>query len=336
MNTNKLIVAIALAFSVMVSVPRMLFLLRGGRVNAILDFSGVTYKDTFVRLIVLLAYSVLTLMLNTVWIESLRKSCRIWVAVAINALLFFVWQLLIYAISSNVDGVFVDSGSSRIHVIVYLFFLLVLLLVSFSIRLIQKSKRDSVEREVLVQKNLQNELEALKNQINPHFLFNSLNTLSVLVREDQKSAVRFINKLSFLYRYILQSQEKELVTVKEELKVLESYVHLIGQRYKENFKAEISIGDHLLDKRIPILALQLLMENVVKHNEISNRNPMLAEVYGEENRIVIKNKLQPRTGYIESTNTGLKNLNTRVRINMGEELHILKNDTHFIVKIPTK
>lgn len=283
----------------------------------------------------LFTFSIVTLSFNIIWIDKIRTSYRVWVLITINASILVLWILLFYLIDQFVFGIYNQIISLKITAIVYSFFLLVLVLISIAIRLIDKSKQDSLEKEVLKQKNLQNELEALRNQINPHFLFNSLNTLSLLVREDQKAAVRFINKLSFLYRYILQSQDKELVTVSEELKVLESYVHLIKQRFNENFKVNIRISEELNSSRIPILALQILMENAIKHNEISERNPLLVEVYNDDSWIVIKNVLQERKEDIESTHTGLKNLNTRVKLHMQREIKILKTRTHFIVKIPT-
>ena len=126
-----------------------------------------------------------------------------------------------------------------------------------------------------------------------------------------------------------------MVTVKEELKVLDSYIHLIKQRYQGNFNVSVAISDEMLHRRIPILALQMLLENAVKHNEISDQKPLYMEFYNEGKWIVGKNLLQKRLGNIESTNTGLKNLNTRTKIQMEEEIEITKDRTHFTVKVPT-
>ena len=158
----------------------------------------------------------------------------------------------------------------------------------------------------------------------------------MLVREDQNAAVKFINKLSFLFRYILQSQEQSLVTVDEELKVLDSYIHLIKQRYQENFNVSIHVSDQMKQRKMPVLALQILMENVLNHNEISIKRPMMVEVFEEGNWIVVKNKLQKRSENFESTGTGLRNLNTRAKIRMNKEIEISKNKEYFIVKTPTK
>lgn len=222
----------------------------------------------------------------------------------------------------------------RLNFFIYFFILIMLLIVSRTMVLLHQSKLDAIEKAQLKQQSIQNELLALKNQLNPHFLFNSLNSLSLLVREDQKSAGKFINKLSFLYRYILQSKDRNLVSIKEELKLIESYVFLIKQRYRDNFKAKIAIDDKLFQQKIPALALQLLVENSVKHNEISKENPLLVEIFSEDDYIVVKNKLQKRTGAIESTHTGLSNLNKRFELLVRKNILIENDSSYFIVKLP--
>lgn len=248
--------------------------------------------------------------------------------------ILLVWLLLIELINNFVYGYYEYSIDPRINRFVYLFVMIMLLVISKAIQLNNQSKFNLIEKEKLKRQSLQNELAALRNQVNPHFLFNSLNSLSLLVREDQKAAGIFINKLSFLYRYILQSKDQNLVTVKEEVKFLESYIHLIKQRYQDNFEVVINIDEKLFQKKIPTLALQLLMENAVKHNEISNDKPLFVEVFNKDGWLIVKNRLQKRTGHVESTNTGLSNLNTRFKLQMNQEIEILKEDLHFIVKIP--
>lgn len=336
MKTNRLIFLISNAISLLAHMPRILFLINGKPEVNVSEIFNVTAGDTFTRVVLLFCFSFVILKFNLHWIDKFTRKYQIFYKVGINIGVYILFMFLFYIIDLYVYDIFNHLLNPKVNGFVYIFFLLLLILISLAFRLIEKSKKDSVEKEILIQKNLQNELDALRNQINPHFLFNSLNTLSLLVREDQKAAGRFINKLSFLYRYILQSQEKELVTVKEELKVLDSYVHLIVQRYEENFKVEISISEQMLSRQIPVLALQILMENVVKHNEISNKKPMLVEVFEEEDWIVVKNKFQIRSGPIESTHTGLKNLNTRVKIRMNKEIKIIREQDYFTVKTPTQ
>lgn len=336
MKKNGLSLIIAVVFSLVVSVPRVLFLLNGRDESVLNSVVEVSAEDTIVRILLLFGFSFIVLKFNLIWIEKIKKKKRLWASLVINLLILLIWVLIFYIINSFVYPIFSTVLSPGVNFIVYFFFLVLLALASKAITLVEKSKLDALEKEILKRKSIENELEALKNQINPHFLFNSLNTLSLLVREDQKAAGKFINKLSFLFRYILQSQEESMATVKEELKVLESYTHLIKQRYQANFYVSVHIDAWMLQRKMPILALQMLMENAVKHNEISDKNPLHMEFYNEGKWIVGKNILQKRSGNVESTNTGLKNLNTRTKIQMDEEIQISKDNTHFIVKIPTQ
>ncbi len=336
MNKNRLAFIISAILSLVVSLPRVLFMLNENKNLDVSSIIQVSIEDILIRFILLFSFSFVTLKFNLVWIERVKLKNRHIFSVVINSIILFIWigifgliNAFVYAINSSVI-------SPIINALVYFFFLVLLLLASKAITLIEKTKLDALEKEILKRHSLQNELDALKGQINPHFFFNSLNTLVLLVREDQNAAVKFINKLSFLFRYILQSQEQSLVTVDEELKVLDSYIHLIKQRYQENFNVSIHVSDQMKQRKMPVLALQILMENVLNHNEISIKRPMMVEVFEEGNWIVVKNKLQKRSENFESTGTGLRNLNTRAKIRMNKEIEISKNKEYFIVKTPTK
>ena len=234
--------------------------------------------------------------------------------ILLTLVILLFWLLSFELVNNFIYSIEAYTITPRLNRFIYLFVTIMLLVISRAILLNNQSKLDAIEKERLKQQSLQNELAALKNQVNPHFLFNSLNSLSLLVREDQKAAGKFINKLSFLYRYILQSKDQDLVTL--------------------NFIVNINIKDDLLQNKIPTLALQLLMENAVKHNEISDDRPLKVEVFDEGDHLVIKNRLQERTGNLESTNIGLSNLNVRFKLHMDKELEVLKEEGHFVVKIP--
>ncbi|WP_299556009.1 histidine kinase [Seonamhaeicola sp.] len=333
MDTKRLILIIAASFSLLTNIPRIIFLFggEGQELNRLLEIS---VQDTIFRIAIMFCFCFVTLNFNLQWLQKFKVRHRLLASIIINPLIVIIFinffklvNLLIY----RIDEYTINPGLNSFS---FIFIMLMLLVISKAIKLNNQSKLDAIEKEKLKQQSLQNELTALKNQVNPHFLFNSLNSLSLLVREDQKAAGKFINKLSFLYRYILQSKDQDLVTVKEELKFLESYIHLIKQRYRDNFNVNINIKEEQFKRKIPTLALQLLMENAVKHNEISNDKPLSVDVFDEANYIIIKNKLQKRTGHIESTNTGLSNLNTRFKLQMNKEIEISKDDIHFTVKIP--
>ncbi|MDD7886934.1 sensor histidine kinase [Flavivirga sp. 57AJ16] len=333
MNKNRLILLISISFSFLVNVPRIIFLF-GGEGKEIIDLLEVSVEDTILRFLLLFIFCYVVLKFNLQWLQKFNVKYQFLASIAINLIIISVWMLLFKLINDLVININLYTINPQFNAFVYSFVLLMLLVIVRAIKLINQSKLDAIEKEQLKQQSLQSELAALKNQVNPHFLFNSLNSLSLLVREDQKEAGKFINKLSFLYRYILQSKDQDLVTIKEELRFLDSYIHLIKQRYRDNFNVNIHIDEKLLQKKIPTLALQLLMENAVKHNEISDNKPLLVDVFDENDRLVVKNKLQKRTGHIESTNTGLSNLNTRFKLNMNGGIEISKDDVHFTVKIP--
>ncbi|UOY06179.1 histidine kinase [Muricauda sp. SCSIO 64092] len=335
MKNTRLILVVSIIFSLLVNVPRIVFLFDDGY-SVASSLLEVSLKDTIFRFLSIFGFCFVLLKLNIDWNRKwFRKKEFLKSSMASIVILIFWTSIFNYfdvIINSNASS----TLTSNLNIFVYFLVMLVLLVVSRMIVLRNQSKKDAVEKERLKQQSLESELAALRNQINPHFLFNSLNSLSFLVRKDKKAAVEFIGKLSFLYRYILQSKDQELITIKKELKFLESYIFLISQRYHENFSAKIAIDPLLHQNKIPTLALQLLVENAVKHNEISTDNPLGVNIFNEGTWIVVKNKLQPRTGNIESTNTGLSNLNTRFRLYMDKDIAITKEDGCFTVKIPTQ
>lgn len=333
MNNTRLIFIVALSFSLLVNIPRLVFLFGEGGSLAN-SFLGISMKDTVFRMVSLFGFCYLVLKMNIDWnIRWFKKRAFLKSALA-SLVLLFIWLALF-----RIFDVLLNSGDSttlspRFNWFVYFFVMAMLLVISKAISFNDRVKEDTVEKEMLKQQSLQNELTALKNQVNPHFLFNSLNSLSLLVREDPDAADKFINKLSFLYRYILQSKDRDMVALKEEIRLLESYVYLIKQRYGDCFHAKVAIDETLYQRRIPTLALQMLVENAVKHNEISAGRPLSVQVCDEDGWLVVKNPLQERTGSVESTHTGLSNLNTRFRLLMGTEVVIQRDKEYFIVKLP--
>lgn len=331
MNNNKIIFTIAIGFSLLINVPRIIFLLGNGETIGLLKIST---NDTFFRLFSFFIFCFLILKLNIDWgtkwffKRGVLKSSLL----SVFILIVFIGLHRVFNTMNNAD-VPPSLNHSLINYI-YFFVMLMLLISSRAVLLNNKSKINAIEKEQLKQQALEYELSALKNQVNPHFLFNSLNSLTLLVREDQKTAENFIKKLSFLYRYILQSNDRNLVTLKEELKFLNSYIFLIKERYRRNFNVDISIDDNLLQKKIPTLALQILVENSVKHNEISVKKPLTIDVYSEDSFLIVKNKIQKRIGGIEGTSTGLSNLNARFKLSINKSIILENKQDYFIVKLP--
>jgi hypothetical protein len=177
--------------------------------------------------------------------------------------------------------------------------------------------------------------ESLKNQVNPHFLFNSLSSLSSLINEDTEMADRFVKQLSIVYRYVLETGTKEAVTIAEELEILNAFIFLEKMRFGDNLHIDVDISEEDRSKMVLPLVLQMLLENAIKHNTISKDEPLYIRLYKEVNFIVVENNLQPKTILREpSIKVGLENIKSRYSLLSDEELVLEKNKNSFIVKIP--
>jgi sensor histidine kinase YesM len=194
-------------------------------------------------------------------------------------------------------------------------------------------KKSLLEAEQLKVEMLAYKYEALQNQINPHFLFNSFNVLSDLVYTDQKMAVRFINQLSGLFRYVLDSRDKDLVPLKNELEFLDAYIYLLKTRFNDKFNIQVTIKPEP-DEMIVPMALQLLVENAVKHNEISDEKPLLVTLKKEVDFIEVKNNRQTKQVGEASKKMGLKNIEQQFGYFTDKPIQIIPSETEFLVRLP--
>ncbi len=194
-------------------------------------------------------------------------------------------------------------------------------------------KESAVDAERLKKESVQAQYESLKNQVNPHFLFNSLNALTNLVYKDQDKAAKFIKQLSEVYRYVMDSRDKELVSLQEELEFLESYIFLQQIRFGESLNMIIDLQS--TQEQVAPLALQLLIENAIKHNIIAQGQSLTIRVYKNENYIVVENNLQKKTILVEdSSGLGLENIKRRYEFLSSSKIKVLETDTIFKVEIP--
>lgn len=191
------------------------------------------------------------------------------------------------------------------------------------------------EADELKKANLQSQLESLKNQVSPHFLFNSLNTLSSLIEENQEQAVKFVNQLSRVYRYLLQSNEKELTTVKDELDFLNAYFFLLKTRFGDGLSLEINLPDDMYGSSIPPLTLQILVENAVKHNIVSVSKPLQITIAAcEDDLICVSNNLQKKTLNVVSNGMGLTNIAAKYKLLNKPAIVIDDQSGYFRVTLP--
>lgn len=194
-------------------------------------------------------------------------------------------------------------------------------------------RQTAVEAERYQKQSISAQYESLKNQVNPHFLFNSLNALTNLVYEDQDKAVKFIKQLSEVYRYVLDTREKEVVALEEEVKFAQSYIYLQEIRFGSNLKIDFQLNG--VSGYVAPLALQLLLENAIKHNIISRDEPLRIDVFAQNGFVHIKNNLQRKSVLEEGkSGIGLDNIRNRYKFLTDQQVIIEETADSFLVKLP--
>lgn len=198
----------------------------------------------------------------------------------------------------------------------------------------KKSRIMLLENQQLRTENLLNQYEALKNQLNPHMLFNSLNTLYALIGETPAKARNYLRELSQVLRYTLQDNETHSVSLEEEMKFVRSYLYLLKMRYEDNLNFDMRLTDETLSRRLPPMSVQMLVENAVKHNEISNRRPLTIRIRSVGKTLEVGNRLQPKLTRDGSTQIGLDNLSKRYRLLFKQDIEVKTENNCFIVVLP--
>lgn len=193
-------------------------------------------------------------------------------------------------------------------------------------------RQSAIDAERLQKENMAARYESLKNQVDPHFLFNSLNVLTNLVYEDQDKAARFIKQLSEVYRYVLDSRDKAVVPLEEEQRFLESYLFLQQIRFGDKLQPTIRLDG--VKSMVAPLVLQMLVENAIKHNIVSEENPLIIRVYSDGRYIFVENSFQKKAVLREeSPGIGLENIRRRYEFLSDQKVEVIE-DTNFIVKLP--
>ncbi|MDL2323089.1 histidine kinase [Bacteroidales bacterium OttesenSCG-928-A17] len=213
-----------------------------------------------------------------------------------------------------------------------LILLLITLLIISLINLLEETRKILIENQKLSMESLQNRYDALKNQVDPHFLFNSLNTLKGLVGYDDEKAHEYVDQLSSVFRYTMQG--KQVMKLPEELEFVKSYIYLMKIRYNEALQIDYHPDEKYFEYYILPFGLQSLIENAVKHNVITQKYPLMITVETtDRDTILVKNNIHLKSGAM-SSGIGLANLNERYKMIFDKEIIINKDDSFFIVEIP--
>jgi len=263
---------------------------------------------------------------------------RLW----FQSLLMFVFTVATNIILGRAfDSVFnTDPGQfTAADIIVHsnsaaIFCTIMIIAIYESIYFMNELRKSVEEKEMLKRESLNAQLNALRTQVNPHFLFNNLNTLSSIIPENPDQAVEFVQQLSKVYRHILEVENEKSIPLKDELEVLSAYAFLLQTRFGSNLDINIDVPNEKMNKRIVPLSLQILMENAIKHNIVSSDRPLKVEVFAENGNLLVRNNLQKKNQLNESTGIGLDNIRNRCKILGNGEVKVTESGTTFTVSIP--
>ena len=255
--------------------------------------------------------------------------------------LFFILAILLLTLLGALDKVIgrLSAGGSFANVNIILFLQSGLYnatdMVGFpiGILLIKKFYEGQAEIIKIEKQQKENELKLLRSQIDPHFLFNNLNTLDSLIDSDAEKAKEYINRLSLIYRYLIQTKDAEVMELSKEINFTENYIFLIKTRFESDYEFIIEKNTSISDKFIPTGAIQTLLENVVKHNKIEKNNPIKTKIQINDGWLIVTNSKSKIVSKEESFGTGLANLKSRYKLLTDKTIKISK-DSKFQISLP--
>jgi sensor histidine kinase YesM len=231
-----------------------------------------------------------------------------------------------------------EIKTDQLHLLYFfkdIFIAIIVLISVYVIKGFNEKQAILLENEKLNTENLQSQYQSLKNQVSPHFLFNSLTALKELIDEDPGNARKYVSHLSQVLRYTLQSNQNQSVCLSDELDSVKSYLFLIKMRFGENLKINFNVDEKYRNYLLPPLVIQTLIENAVKHNEVSKREPLIINLSTTDDMsLVVSNSLRERITREPATGIGLANLSKQYQLLCGEEITISKTVNEFRVEVP--
>ena len=226
------------------------------------------------------------------------------------------------------------DGEKTIYYLISLLITIVVSIFFHAVYFYREAQKNKVTEQKIIAGTASAQFDALKNQLDPHFLFNSLNVLTSLIDENPDAAQDFTTALSKVYRYVLEQKNKELISVDEELQFARTYVSLLKMRFEDSIVFSIPDKASNADAKVVPLALQLLLENAVKHNVVNSKNPLTIKIYEQNGHLVVENNLQTKEVLKKSSGVGLSNIQQRYKLVTDRNVSINKTVGSFIVKLP--
>lgn len=325
----------ALAVTILLHFQRVILVLVDN--TGLVENYGMSIQAVILRMFFFFVYSYLLLSFNIIAKDK-------WQPLLINKKAFSILiNLGIFIVGVAITSLAMTNFLSRpmqtrqVFSIITTDFLIVhpiLLLIARFTNLNFQQHQIILEKEQAKQSALQHQLEAIRSQINPHFLFNALNSLTVLIRKKSDRALSFVDQLSWLLRATLLRSEEDFVTIENELAYLDSYLFLQKERFGDKLKVDIQIPENWNSELIPSFSLQLLAENAIKHNVVSKNQPLILEIYPSGSDLSIRNRIHKRRDLTEGTGLGLLNLSVRFKVLKKREIQIVQDENYFTVTLP--
>ena len=273
------------------------------------------------------------------WNRNLKK--RFWRQASLNLSYVLVTMLVMQAVFALLRWLilgrgFVSLQDEMMMTFVFVSLTFVVVLVDWGLFLLGSWRKSEAMSERYRKERVEFQFEMLRNQVNPHFLFNNLNTISSLVHDQPEVATEFVKQLSKVYRYLLEYQAREVISLKEEEQFLNAYIYLIRMRFGQNILIELDLPQAFAQYQVVPVCLQMLVENALKHNIASRNKPLRLRIFVEDEGpyLVVTNNYQPKTSTEFSSRIGLVNIKSRYQFLTSQQVVITKDDASYMVKLP--
>ncbi len=274
-----------------------------------------------------------------IWRKKIGLRFALGMLINYTSILFLLYvcifiYIILFKVNLTVGQLIEDYNEITIRIFILTLVLVILLVVSdFLIYSYKFYSQEQIQIARLKREQLELQFEALKTQLSPHYLFNSLNTISSLIYKDIKQTEEYIRKLAGTYKYILDSDKISLISVKEEIEFIKDYCFLLNIRFGDGFNVNFDINNKCNDFFIPPISIQILVENAVKHNVFDENDPLIVDIFSKENSILVKNRIMKSPTNRESFKIGLGNIRKRYDVFTDKKIKIEKNE-FFQVELP--
>lgn len=334
-SKQKISVAVSVALALFFALPWISIFDQAQQFQQVIPPESARMRLLFMTISVFLG-SLMFFQFNFYW-QSRHGSNKRWFSnfgqLLINLILIVLLSGFFHRISIRLLNIDPSTSFISLYIIRNLGISVISLLVTYVYVAAERSKLDRINLLTLKNEKMENEMSALKAQIDPHFLFNSLNSLTGVIRQDQKEAIRFVDHLSETLRYTLDHKDDNLVTLHEEIEYLRSYDYMMQIRFEDGFNIDNQIEPGDLEKRIPQFALQLLVENAIKHNIVSAKKPLTIRLASDGNHLKVCNNLHTKKSHARGYGIGLANLSKRYELLGFDPLEINKSKNEFSVTL---